>query len=109
MYNLYGIILLLTLGGLLVLIYRSFKQSGGADKSILQDELQKNRMELTQSLQLNREELSKNLDRLSEKLEERLRYINENQVWLLLINLLDDPDTVIDKAKTVSPNGKVIL
>ena len=78
--NLYGIILLLTLGGLLVLIYRSFKQSGGADKSILQDELQKNRMELTQSLQLNREELSKNLDRLSEKLEERLRYINENQV-----------------------------
>ena len=74
------ILLSLSLIFLIVLVYRSFASTGGDNKDILQDELQKNRMELTQSLQLNREELSKNLDRISEKLEERLRYINENQV-----------------------------
>ncbi len=78
--NLYAILLILALVGILVLLYRSFGPSKNTDKSILQEELQKNRMELTQSLQLNREELSKNLDRLSEKLEERMRYINENQI-----------------------------
>ena len=78
--NLFLMLLILLLGCLLILVFKAFRTSKGGANAILQDELQKNRMELTQSLQLNREELSKNLDRLSEKLEERLRYINENQI-----------------------------
>jgi DNA recombination protein RmuC len=78
--NLFLMLLILLLGFLLILVFKAFRTSKGGANAILQDELQKNRMELTQSLQLNREELSKNLDRLSEKLEERLRYINENQI-----------------------------